>query len=415
MIDTKISWAHATWNPWTGCDKVSKECVGCYADALLTRTGRTFNILALTQTWKTPYQLNALAKAQGRQAICFVCSLSDFFHADADRWRRDAWRIIHDCKNVNFMLLTKRPERITACLPGDWNDGKNYPNAWLGTTCGARSSYARLDALRSIPCALRFVSVEPLMESVADIDLAGIGWVAVGGMSGALHAKHKMQMAWAAEVHDVCRRHEVPFLFKQASHIHTERGINALSLYLAEREGKVEDPATVPVIREYPPTDVPLLPFTEHGKRFSAEDWKKYSGVQPKGHRKHGTSVSAAALSDAIIPTPPSTTSISSPTATSQSSKPLRPAGRIQIESENDRPSASTVKKCSRVVASSRSIGDSVRMVQGVYPQSIAEWPSQSCSISEFPGGPEVSQRFVTAALAWRDAARTIIERAAMG
>jgi protein gp37 len=237
MIDTKISWAHATWNPWTGCDKVSNECVGCYADALLTRTGRTFNILALTQTWKTPYQLNALAKAQGRQAICFVCSLSDFFHADADRWRRDAWRIIHDCKNVNFMLLTKRPERIAACLPGDWNDGKNYPNAWLGTTCGARSSYARLDVLRSIPCALRFVSVEPLMESVSDIDITGIGWVAVGGMSGALHAKHKMKMVWAAEVHDVCRLHEVPFLFKQASDIHTERGINALSLYLAERAG----------------------------------------------------------------------------------------------------------------------------------------------------------------------------------
>jgi protein gp37 len=140
MIDTKISWAHATWNPWTGCNKAGKECVGCYADALLTRNGRKFNVLALTQTWKTPYELNAIAKAQGRQAICFVCSMSDFFHADADHWRSDVWRVIRECRNVNFMLLTKRPERIVECLPTDWNNGNNYPGAWLGTSYLASSS-----------------------------------------------------------------------------------------------------------------------------------------------------------------------------------------------------------------------------------------------------------------------------------
>jgi protein gp37 len=119
MIDTKISWAHATWNPWTGCNLVSKECVGCYANALLSRNGRNFGVLALTQTWRTPYQLDALAKAENREAICFVCSLSDFFHEDADRWRADALRVIRECSNVNFMLLTKRPERIVKCLPPD--------------------------------------------------------------------------------------------------------------------------------------------------------------------------------------------------------------------------------------------------------------------------------------------------------
>lgn len=283
MIDTKISWAHATWNPWTGCNRVSQECVGCYADALLSRCGRTFNILAPTQTWRTPYQLDAVAKRAHQQAICFVCSLSDFFHADADHWRGDAWHVIRDCQNVNFMLLTKRPERIATCLPSDWGDGQRYPNAWLGTTCGVRNSYERIDALRSIPCTMRFLSIEPLMESVAGIDLAGIGWVAVGGMSGPLHTKYRMEMAWAAEVHDLCRMQRIPFLFKQASNIYTERGINGLSLYLAKRAGQEVDPDTVPLIREYPATGLPLLPFVEHGKRFSMAEFERYNSSVPSG------------------------------------------------------------------------------------------------------------------------------------
>jgi protein gp37 len=71
----------------------------------------------------TPYHLNAEAERQNKQAICFVCSLSDFFHKDADRWRADAWQTISDCTNVNFMLLTKRPERIVDCLPDGWGEG----------------------------------------------------------------------------------------------------------------------------------------------------------------------------------------------------------------------------------------------------------------------------------------------------
>jgi len=154
-----------------------------------------------------------------------------------------------------------------------------YPNAWMGTTCGVRSSYHRVDVLRSIPCALRFLSIEPLMENVADIDLSGISWVAAGGMSGPLHAKHKMETTWAAEVHDLCRVQEIPFLFKQSSDKSTERGINGLSLYLAKRAGQEVDPATVPLIREYPEPSLPLLPFVEHGKRFTADEFRRYAGT----------------------------------------------------------------------------------------------------------------------------------------
>jgi hypothetical protein len=123
---------------------------------------------------------------------------------------------------------------------------------------------------------LRFISIEPLMESVADIDLTGIGWVAVGGMSGRLHKQRHLQLKWAAEVHDLCMAKGIPFLFKQSSHLQPEHGINGLSLYLAEREGNQVDPETVPPLRFFPTTDLPLLPFIEHGKRFTAEEYRNY-------------------------------------------------------------------------------------------------------------------------------------------
>jgi hypothetical protein len=234
----------------------------------------------------TPYHLNAEAERQNKQAICFVCSLSDFFHKDADRWRADAWQTISDCTNVNFMLLTKRPERIVDCLPDGWGEGERFKNAWLGTTCGLRSSYERVKILQSIPCSLRFLSIEPLMESVADIPLGGIGWVATGGMSGSLYKKHRMQMAWAAEVHDLCLAAGIPFLFKQSSNIFSERGINGLSVFLAEREGKSADPETVPLLRSYPATDLPLLPFIEYGHRFTMEEFRDYQSAVKASSRR---------------------------------------------------------------------------------------------------------------------------------
>ena len=154
MRDTKISWADATVNFWTGCNKVSSECEGCYADALLKRMGRDFTTLALTNTWRDAYAINHDAGQRGGTAIVFTCSLSDFFHQQADRWRPDAWNVIRDCKNVRWLVLTKRPERILDHLPADWGK-QGYPNVWLGVTVGCRDSYSRLDLLEKsrVRCA----------------------------------------------------------------------------------------------------------------------------------------------------------------------------------------------------------------------------------------------------------------------
>ena len=113
MIDTKISWAHATWNPWEGCNVISRECVECYAKARAVRCGQDFNVLSLTQTFDTPHELNAMAERQSKSAICFVCSLSDFFHEQADHWRRRAWEKIRECPSV---LLHKF---FSCCSPSD--------------------------------------------------------------------------------------------------------------------------------------------------------------------------------------------------------------------------------------------------------------------------------------------------------
>jgi protein gp37 len=279
MKDTKISWAHGTVNFWIGCHMVDRECEGCYADTLIRRNGGDFQTLRLTKTWKTAYEIDASAGAEGGTKIIFTCSLSDFFHLQSDPWRADAWRVIKDCTNVRWLVLTKRPERILDHLPADWGDG--YPDVWLGTTVGKPSSYHRLETLNQVPCALRFISVEPLLASVQDIPLEGIGWVAVGGMSGSLHKSRRMKLAWAYEVYQRCQEAGIPYLYKQSSDIYTERGIDGLARYIARVEGKPYDPSHA-LIRQYPVTDPPLLPFAEHGKRYDDEQWLqlvKISGV----------------------------------------------------------------------------------------------------------------------------------------
>ena len=128
MEKSKISWTDGTWNPWCGCDKVSAKCDHCYIDRVLKDPwGRVY--LAKT-TWSLPHRMQRKASREGRQYKLFTCSLSDFFHPGADVWRPEAWRIIRECPDVDFLVLTKRAERMARHLPPNWGDG--WPNVWLG-------------------------------------------------------------------------------------------------------------------------------------------------------------------------------------------------------------------------------------------------------------------------------------------
>lgn len=236
---TIIAWTEHTWNPWRGCTKVSPGCDNCYMFTAQRRYGRNPTEVVRTKTWGDPLKWQKKAEAEGRTERVFTCSWSDWFHHDADPWREEAWAIIRRCPNLVFQILTKRPARIAGHLPADW--GVGYPNVWLGVSVeDRRHGLPRVDVLRSVPAALRFLSIEPLLEDLGPINLDGIGWVIVGGESGPDH--RPMDHAWARSIRDQCQAVEVPFFFKQSSAPQTEMG--------TELDGRIERnfPQPLPVV-----------------------------------------------------------------------------------------------------------------------------------------------------------------------
>lgn len=192
---TGISWASATWNPFMGCTKVSPGCDFCYAERDHVKYGMNFAEVRRSKTkfddplrWRKPERI-------------FTCSWSDWFHVDADKWRDDAWSIIRHCPQHTFLILTKRPGRIRHCLPSDWGDG--WPNVWLGTSVESNEYLHRMRVLRDTPAALRFVSCEPLLGPLPDLDLTGFQWVIVGGESGSKRTARPMHPDWVRSIRDL--------------------------------------------------------------------------------------------------------------------------------------------------------------------------------------------------------------------
>jgi len=225
MENSNISWTDGTWNPWLGCDKVSAECKNCYIDRTppLRRRKKekgleAFGNVSRTETtWGFPGRMQKQSAKfiaeHGRHYRMFTCSLSDFFHEDADAWRPEAWEIIRRCPDVDFLVLTKRAERIAECLPPDW--GQGYPNVWLGVSIGVMKTADRADKLRAIPAVVRFISAEPLLESLAGLNLDGIHWLIAGGESGKNY--RYMDTDWAEELRRKCESSGGTFFFKHGS------------------------------------------------------------------------------------------------------------------------------------------------------------------------------------------------------
>lgn len=144
----------------------------------------------------------------------FTCSLSDFFHEGADPWREGAWDVMRSCENLDWLVLTKRPELIPDRLPPDW--GRGWPHVWLGVTCGEAASLSRLDLLREVPAAVRFVSAEPLLEP---IDFRGhqdgFSWVITGCESAGAGKRRPMDLGWVRDIDRQCRETGIAHFFKQ--------------------------------------------------------------------------------------------------------------------------------------------------------------------------------------------------------
>lgn len=200
---SEIEWTEATWNPWHGCQKVSPGCAHCYMYRDKTRYGQDPSRVMLGKTtfdlplkWKEP-------------KLIFTCSWSDFFIAEADLWRSEAWEIIRSTPHHTYQILTKRPERIVDHLPKDWP----LPNVWLGVSVENPRFYSRIAILRETPAPVRFLSLEPLLAPMPNLPLEGISWIIVGGESGP-HSR-PMKPEWACDIRDQCVRVGIPFFFKQ--------------------------------------------------------------------------------------------------------------------------------------------------------------------------------------------------------
>ncbi|MEK7248220.1 MAG: phage Gp37/Gp68 family protein [Chloroflexota bacterium] len=220
-MPSKIEWTDETWNPMTGCTKISAGCDHCYAHTVAHRRTREVYLrqlpvkdtaanredpfaprfwddrLGLPRKWKEPRRV-------------FVNSMSDVFHAhfSLEQIRR-VFDVMNDCPQHQFQLLTKRPERAARYA----NKLTWGANIWMGVSIENMELAHRADALRQIPAEVRFISAEPLLGPLDKLNVAGIDWIIGGGESGADY--RPVDIRWARGLRALCRRHRIKFFWKQ--------------------------------------------------------------------------------------------------------------------------------------------------------------------------------------------------------
>jgi protein gp37 len=210
---TGIEWSDATWNPWYGCRKVSPACAHCYAEREMERFGKNFNVVtrAADSTFRSPEKWKEPRKI-------FTCSWSDFFIEEADDWRGYAWSVILGTPRHTYQVLTKRPERMVGRVPFDY---AVPDNVWLGVSVENSHFEWRMSYLRAIHARVRFLSIEPLLGRMPNLNLDGIHWVIVGGESGICF--RPLNLDWVREIRDQCVERGVKFFFKQHSALHPKK------------------------------------------------------------------------------------------------------------------------------------------------------------------------------------------------
>lgn len=209
---SRIEWTEATWNPTVGCTKISPGCKNCYAESMARR------LQAMgTPGYENGFKLTVLPQrlpeplVRKRPTVYFVNSMSDLFHQDVgDDYIAQVLDVIERCPRHTFQVLTKRADRLAAFFAS-----RPVPaNAWIGVSVEDRKhGVPRIDCLRQVQARIRFLSVEPLLQSVGELDLTGIHWVIVGGESGVKARPMKLQ--WVESIRRQCEAQDVQFFFKQ--------------------------------------------------------------------------------------------------------------------------------------------------------------------------------------------------------
>ncbi|QUV80441.1 MULTISPECIES: DUF5131 family protein [Chloracidobacterium] len=209
--NSKIEWTEATWNPVTGCSKISDGCKNCYAERLASRlrvmgSARYRNGFDIT----LHADLLEMPKRWRKPRVVFVNSMSDLFHDQVPlEFIQRVFDTMQNCPQHTFQVLTKRTARLRAIA-----DKLPWPkNVWMGVSVENAAVMHRIDDLRAVPAAVRFLSCEPLLGPMQDLSLESIHWVIVGGESGP-HAR-PIDKAWVMGILRQCRQAGVPFFFKQ--------------------------------------------------------------------------------------------------------------------------------------------------------------------------------------------------------
>jgi protein gp37 len=211
MKKSKIEWTESTWNPVTGCTKMSTGCINCYAERMALRLKAMgqpnyrngFEVtchrhaLDLPLQWKKPQMV-------------FVNSMSDLFHKDVpDEFIFDIFSIMRKTKQHQYQILTKRAERLASLSPDlPWQQ-----NIWMGVTVESADYKDRLDYLKYTGANIKFLSFEPLLGDIGELDLTEIDWVIVGGESGP--GARPVEIDWVRDIKEQCALQDVPFFFKQ--------------------------------------------------------------------------------------------------------------------------------------------------------------------------------------------------------
>ena len=208
---SQIEWTEATWNPVTGCDKVSPGCAHCYAEAFAERfrgvPGHPYEQGFDLRLW--PQRLDQPLKWK-RPRMIFVNSMSDLFHEDIPvDFIQQVFEVMAEADRHTFQILTKRHERLAALAPFlDW-----HPNVWMGVSIENRRFIHRADRLREVDAAVRFISAEPLLGPLEGLDLEDIDWLIAGGESG--HSFRPVKEGWITDLRNRCEVEGVAFFFKQ--------------------------------------------------------------------------------------------------------------------------------------------------------------------------------------------------------
>src|ERR1035437_6823844 len=216
---TKIEWTEKTWNPCTGCTKISPGCKNCYAEKMANRLfnmkkQKYANKFAIT----THHDTLELPKKWRKPSMIFVNSMSDLFHNNVpESFIREVFTVMNTEKRHTFQILTKRAERIL-----ELNDSVSWSNnIWMGVSVENNNYVNRIELLKRSNAHVKFISFEPLLGPINDVDLEGIDWVIVGGESGP--NARKVEVDWVRGIRDKCLERNIPLFFKQWGGVHKKK------------------------------------------------------------------------------------------------------------------------------------------------------------------------------------------------